>query len=193
MSDHIDTGAGWQADDSPADSPAEASPPASPAMMPAQRPEPSQPAPEPQQAPADEGDDSTAHDLHKARQIRSENHNLRTRLRDTEAERDGLRAVADGLRRGEVERLAAAELQDARDLLDRHDVSEFLDDSGHVDPAKVSAAARALIADRPHTAAPPVVTAPPSNRPIESLTAGASPTRKPDATTWHGALGPLVR
>ena len=187
MTDYDATAGGWQTD-GPAPAEPTTPPSVTPSMMPQQRPEaPATSAVAPEGDEHDDADDFT--DLHAARKIRSENKNLRGRLRDAESERDGLQAVVDGFRRGEVERLAAAELHDARDLLDRHEVGEFLDESGNVDPGKVSAAARALTTERPHMAAPPVVTAPPTDRPIEGLTPGASPQRTPQETTWHSFLG----
>jgi hypothetical protein len=188
------TGDGWQADDA---APVEPSTTPSPAAMP-QRITPPAPAQAQDdaddQGEGDDGDDLTPHDLDKQRQLRNEARNMRKRAKAAEGELDTLRSVVDGLRRGEVERLAAAELNDARDLLDRHELGDFLDEGGNVDPGKVSAAARVLVDERPHMAAPPVVTAPPTNRPIEGLTPGASPQRKAqEATTWAGALGPLVR
>lgn len=176
------TDSGFQPDDAPAATP-------TPAAMPLQLPQAAAVADD-----IDEGDlDGDDFDPdRRVRRARNEARGLRGRLRDTEAERDGLLAVVDGLRRGEVERLAATELVDARDLLDRHAVAEFLDEAGRVDPAKVSTAAKALIADRPHVAAPPVVTVPPTNRPLESLKPGGSPQRQPEPTTWQSALGGLV-
>ncbi|KDF01934.1 hypothetical protein Y900_024145 [Mycolicibacterium aromaticivorans JS19b1 = JCM 16368] len=180
---------GFEADDTPVTPPA----PPSPAGMPRQITQEQQAAADDDLDLDDEPDDDNSLDPdRRLRRARNEARNLRGRLRDTETERDALTAVVDGLRRSEVQRLAAAELADARDLLDRHAVADFLDEAGHVDPAKVSAAARALIADRPHTAAPPVVTAPPTNRPLESLRPGASPEMQPQETTWASALRPLV-
>lgn len=185
MSDTIETtSGGWQADDSPAG--VETTTPPSPALMPQQRPQ----AQAPDDDRGDDADDFT--DLHAARKIRSENRSLRLRMRDAETERDGLRSVVDNLRRSEVERLAAAELHDARDLLDRHELDDFLDEGGHVDPARVRAAAGALIGERPHLAAPPVVTKPPTDRPIEGLIPGGSPVRKPESTTWYSAMRPII-
>lgn len=104
-------------------------------------------------------------------------------------ELEQLRGVVDNLRRGEVERLAAAELRDARDLLDRHQVGDFLDEDGYVDPARVSKAAHALISERPHMAAEPVITRPPTDRPLEGLRPGASPAPQSAGVTWKGAIG----
>jgi hypothetical protein len=194
MSDYTETAAdGWQADDA---APVEPSKPPNPAAMPQRITPPAPAQAEAEDDADDQGDDDldlSPHDLDKQRRLRNEARNLRERAKTAEAERDGLRAVVDNVRRGEVERLAAAELRDVRDLLDRHQLGDFLDEGGNVDPARVTAAARALIGERPHMAAPPVVTAPPTNRPIEGLTPGASPQRKPDETTWASALGPLVR
>jgi hypothetical protein len=196
MSDNIITpdaaGSGWEADTAATVEPS-TPPSVTPAAMPQKV---APPASAPQDDADDQGDDDldlTPHDLDKQRRLRNEARNLRERAKTAEGELETLRTVVDGLRLGEVERLAAAELHDARDLLDRHQLGDFLDEGGHVDPAKVSTAARALIGERPHTAAPPVVTAPPTDRPIDGLIPGASPQRQPQSTTWAGALGPLVR
>ncbi|MBS1693178.1 MAG: hypothetical protein JST91_13265 [Actinobacteria bacterium] len=184
------TDSGWTADDAPAAP--------SPAAMPRQLSTPTtEPDPAPETEPAaDGGDDdqpeASLHDLHRARAIRVENKNLRDRAKAAEQERDSLLNVVDTLRRGEVERLAAQHLRDPRDLLDRTSVAHFLTEDGHVDPNLVTAAAQELIADRPHVAAPPPVTAPPTNRPIEQLTPGASPTPRTEPTSWHSALGRLI-
>jgi len=126
-----------------------------------------------------EGDDSAA------RKARNEARGLRTRLRAAEAELETLRAVADRFHHTEVEQAASGELRDYRDLLDRHDLSEFVVD-GAINADAVRKAANALAVERPHLAA--AAASPPSNRPIETLTPGASPQRPSVATGWHTAL-----
>ncbi len=76
----------------------------------------------------------------------------RTQLRETEAERDQLADRVDGLLRREVNRLAADRLAQADDLLALGPaaLADLLDDeTGTVDPAKVTAAVDALLEDRP--------------------------------------------
>ncbi|QFS91150.1 hypothetical protein FIV07_10330 [Mycobacterium sp. THAF192] len=66
----------------------------------------------------------------------------RERLRETEAERDTLRATVETLQRREVERLAAEHLVKPGSLWTVGvELASLLDDDGAVDPEKVSAAA----------------------------------------------------
>ncbi|OOK64159.1 hypothetical protein BZL30_9220 [Mycobacterium kansasii] len=136
---------GWVAD---ADAPAP-----TPNAMPRRRPQPTQDA----RAGVDErlGDDTDV-DMYYVRKLRSEARGLRTRAQEAETERDTLRAALDAYHRGEVERLAASELRDPRDLLDRHQLDDFIVD-GSISVDAVRTAAQALIADRPHLAAAPPV------------------------------------
>ncbi|WP_255783509.1 hypothetical protein [Mycobacteroides abscessus] len=120
-----------------------------------------------------------------ARKARNEARGLRTRLRAAEAELESLRAVADRFHHTQVEQAASDELRDYRDLLDRHDLSEFIV-GGAIDADAVRKAANALAIERPHLAAAPA--APPTDRPIETLTPGASPQRPPTVAGWHTAL-----
>lgn len=75
----------------------------------------------------------------------------RRRLRDTEAERDGLRSRLETLQRAEAERLAADHLADGTDLwLAGAQLADMLDDDGNLDAAKVAETAAQLGTDRPH-------------------------------------------
>lgn len=75
----------------------------------------------------------------------------RKRLRAVEAERDQLAARLDHLQRGEAERLAAAVLADGGDLWrDGHNITELINDDGHLDPDKVAELASNLVAAHPH-------------------------------------------
>ena len=188
MSDTIDTDtAGWEAD-SPADAPAAPSP----AQMPQHRPQAAQGDGGGQDDEPDRLADDAEVDMQFVRKLRSEAKGLRTRAQIAEDERDGLRTVVDGLRKAEVERLAATELRDARDLLDRHpNVAEFIDEHGHVDAERVIGA-REIAADRPHYARDQVLTAPPTDRPVEGLRSGASPDRKIESPGWAGAIRPII-
>lgn len=180
----LDTGSGWSADTAPADSPAQPSGPPSPASMPPSTSTSAQDDAEPQ----DDADEDDLHDLQRAKQIRAENRNLRSRAKDAEASRDGLLAELNIYRQQQVEAVAREHLRDAGDLLARHEITEFITADGlSVDAVKSAAAA--LAAERPHLAAEPVVTAPPSNRPLEGLRAGASPERAPQAVSWRDVLG----
>lgn len=175
-------GTGWSADTEPADSPAGASAAPSPASMP-----PSTSAGDTETQDGVDADD--LHDLERAKQIRSENRNLRTRAKTAEAERDALAAELQQYRRQQVEAVAREVLRDPADLLDRHaDLSAFTVD-GSLSLDAVRSAAATLVAERPHLAAEPIVTAPPSNRPLEGLRAGASPERTPTSVTWKDVIG----
>ena len=65
----------------------------------------------------------------------------RLQLRETEAERDQLRATVEALQRAEVERLAAKLIQKPTALWSADvELSALLDDAGRVDSTKVDAA-----------------------------------------------------
>ncbi len=69
---------------------------------------------------------------------------FRRQLRDAETERDGLRTQLDTIRRGEVERLAAATVARPGAIWKAGvELADVLDDNGRVDPAKVTEAVRA--------------------------------------------------
>ncbi|WP_179476208.1 hypothetical protein [Mycolicibacterium vinylchloridicum] len=87
----------------------------------------------------DEIDDQDHGDISRVRQQAAR---YRTRLRETEAERDQLRTELDAQRRAVVDWRASNRdggPQVARELLDAAgvDVGQLLDDSGHLDLAKV--------------------------------------------------------
>jgi hypothetical protein len=64
----------------------------------------------------------------------------RTRLRETEAERDSIAGRLTGDQRAEAERLASARLSKASDVwLEGADIAELLDDDVEVDADKVAA------------------------------------------------------
>jgi len=74
----------------------------------------------------------------------------RRRLRDTEAERDGLVARVQAMQRLEVERLVSTDLATPADVwLTDTSMSDLLDDDGEVDPAKVTDAVATVLTDRP--------------------------------------------
>lgn len=67
----------------------------------------------------------------------------RVQLRETEAERDQLRANVEALQRAEVERLASRSIQQPNALWSADvELTSLLDDAGRVDPIKVDAATR---------------------------------------------------
>ena len=74
----------------------------------------------------------------------------RRRLRETETERDGLAERLAGYQRREAERIAGDTLSRGDDLwIATDDVSAVLDDTGAVDPDKVTAAVQAVLDGRP--------------------------------------------
>ncbi|GGO42304.1 hypothetical protein GCM10012287_02860 [Streptomyces daqingensis] len=76
---------------------------------------------------------------------------LRRRLREAERERDALLERVTAFQSAEVERLAAEKLEVAGDLfaVGGIELAGLLAEDGSVDPDKVSAAADALVAERP--------------------------------------------
>ncbi|MCD0181638.1 hypothetical protein [Micrococcus luteus] len=106
----------------------------------------------------------------------------RTRLRETEAERDTVRgqldaahATVERLQRALVETTAASDLVDPADLW-RHggvEVSELLADDGTPDPEKVSAVVSDILAERRHLARP--------RTPRPDMTQGGTGTPPPPA------------
>ena len=74
----------------------------------------------------------------------------RRRLRETETQRDQLSTRVERMQRADVERLAGAHLAKGADVMAfGTDLADLLGDDGEVDPDKVTAAALALLEDRP--------------------------------------------
>lgn len=98
-----------------------------------------------------------AEDQERADNPNREAAKYRRQLREAEAERDQLRETVTGYRRAEVEKHAeAAGMVRGADLFDLGaDLGELLAEDGTVDPEKVTAAATAVLADRPHWRRPP--------------------------------------
>jgi hypothetical protein len=86
--------------------------------------------------------------------LRREAANYRTRLRDTEAERDTLRERVAGYQRAEVEGLVGDRLATPADLFLLADVSDFIGDDGQVDAERVTERIDAALKERPHWAKP---------------------------------------
>lgn len=114
--------------------------------------------PEPTAAtePTDQPDLETAADIDaEAGDDRSKSNKeaakYRRQLRDTETERDGLRDRVAGYERADVERIAGTKLQDGSDLWAAGvNIDDLRDDTGAVDPDKVTAACDQIVAQRPH-------------------------------------------
>lgn len=106
----------------------------------------------------------------------------RSRLRETEGERDALRTTIEGYHRVEAERIAADHLADGADLWrDGAEITELLGDDGRIDAGKVADAARTMVEAHPHwRKAPP-------RRPSQGLSSGNNFGAKPGAD-WATVL-----
>lgn len=145
--------------------------------------------------PADMPEHPVPENLEAAKKLRAENKKLRDRLRALETDHEAAVSRLDGMRHAEVERIAAEHLIDAADIWTAaQDVNNLVDDDGLVDAGKVSEAAQALVAEKPHLGASyRPQNRPPTERPIESLKPGASPSRGQHSTpTWADVFRPLV-
>ena len=114
----------------------------------------------------------------------------RRQLRETQGERDALVEQVNALRRAQINRHAADVLTDHNDLwLDPAiTVDDMLDDTGNVDPGKVSDVLRGVIDRHPSWQAQKV-TPPPTMRPTEQLRGGATPSDQPARqTSWSSFL-----
>lgn len=80
----------------------------------------------------------------------------RVKLRETETERDALKARVGDMQAAEVSRLATGPgaLHDGGDLLLTTQLADLLDDEGNVDPEKVTTAVATLAERKPHLARP---------------------------------------
>jgi hypothetical protein len=155
------------------------------------------PAAMPAHVPERVSDDSLElpQNLEAAKKLRNENKNLRERLRALEGDYEAAVTRLEAVRHNEIQRVAADHLVDPADIWSAPaDLDALTDEYGVVDVAKVTAAAEALLADKPHlgTNYRPVVK-PPTDRPIESLRPGASAPEQKSETTWAGALGARIR
>ena len=159
--------------------------------------EPNEPNDQPTPADDNDADDTTIEDSaldprtrEAFKKLRSENHSLRTRLRDSE-EQVGIASARLSAHHRQVIAAAAkaAGLIDPTDFTAAHpDPSEFLDEFHEVVGDKVAEAAKALIAAKPYLARPPSGP-PPTERPIEGLRPGArAPEDKVPAPTWASAI-----
>lgn len=122
------------------------------------------------------------------KKLRSENHSLRTRLRDSEEQVGIASARLAAHHKAVIEAAAkAAGLIDPSDFTVHHpDPGEFVDEFADVVPDKVTAAAQALLEAKPYLGRPSGP--PPSQRPIESLRSGARPEEPTTAPSWSTAL-----
>ncbi len=84
--------------------------------------------------------------------LRQESGSYRTKLRDTETERDGIRDTLTAQRRTEALAGLSTVLTDPEDVGRYVDTSQLVDDKGQPDPGKYRQAAEQLATDRPHLA-----------------------------------------
>jgi len=83
--------------------------------------------------------------------VRNEAKNLRSRLRDAEAERDGLRASLNTYNRIDASQIAAEYLTDGEDLFRGGvELADLLGEDGTVDDDLVQEAARRVAAEHPN-------------------------------------------
>lgn len=86
----------------------------------------------------------------------------RTRLRDTEAERDALAERLALAQRQNVTTAVAQHFRDASDFWSTTKLDDVLDDEGNVDTERLTAAVNATLAAKPHWRRPASVTEPTS-------------------------------
>ncbi|BDB45385.1 MULTISPECIES: hypothetical protein [Mycobacterium] len=143
----------------------------------------------------DHGDDSLdlPQNLEAAKRLRSENRNLRERLRTLESDYEAAVTRYDAMQMNEVQRVAAEHLIDPADIWTTG--KDFYDEYGMPDPEKIATAATTLLTEKPHLGTNYKPTpAPPSDRPIEGLRPGATPsdyTPEPQPT-WSEAISSRV-
>ena len=123
------------------------------------------------------------------RKLRRESQRLRERLRTAETETERAVTQAEALRHREVERIAAEHLVDPSDVWSTG--TDFTDpETGELDLGLVVEAAKSLTADKPHLARPSTAP-PPSDRPVEGLRAGATPTGQSNPKpSWQSVIRP---
>ncbi|MGW0006041.1 hypothetical protein ACWDT6_19655 [Nocardia grenadensis] len=109
----------------------------------------------------------------------------RLKLRDTEAERDGLRDRVATYERAEVERLVADSLADPSDLwVAGTELDALRGKDGSIDPGKVKAAVTELLEQRPHWKR-----AVKSAAHARNLKSGATSSDDARPTSWQSAFG----
>lgn len=80
----------------------------------------------------------------------SEAAKYRTRLREVEAERDGLTARLSAAQRSVVDSAISNRIRDTDDFWARTDLASLLDDNGDVSREKITAAVDTLLEAKPH-------------------------------------------
>lgn len=131
--------------------------------------------------------DEATDDLGQLRKLRKENKSLRDRLHEADERATTAGERLDQMHRNEIARLASERLHDGSDILADRDLSDFLTDTGQVDPEAISAAVDALAGEKPHLAKPPAGR-PPSETPVSALRSGTGYTGPSEGATWQAAF-----
>ena len=107
----------------------------------------------------------------------------RTRLREAEAQRDALAQRVERFQRNEIEHIARAHLASPADLLtlSGNQLSDYLTESGDIDPEKINADAAVILAERPGLRKPVPATDP---------TQGHGSPAPRDEPSWGALLQP---
>lgn len=144
-------------------------------------------------APADDGTASIA----DVRRLKRENQTLRARAKAAEQQAADITARYNAAQRADVIRLAGEHLDDAEDLFRFHDpeAGALMDalraDDGSIDADLVAEHAARIVEARPKLGVDyqPEPTRPPTDRPLESLRPGASPTDAPaTGASWQQVI-----
>ncbi|MGI5222280.1 hypothetical protein [Nocardia sp. CA-290969] len=113
----------------------------------------------------------------------------RRQLRDTEAERDGLRERVTGYERAEVERLVADSLADPADLwVAGTELDALRAEDGSIDPEKVNKTVAELLEQRPHWKRTTR-----TRYDVGSLRSGATSSGDTLPTSWQSAFGTALK
>lgn len=135
-----------------------------------------------------EGEQTTGTEAQRARR---EAQGLRTRLRETEAERDALSGRLTAMQKQRAEQLVADRLFIAADLWLMTELPDLLGDDGEIDTAKVDAVVATIAAERPIWLRPPAGEV--GTRPSVGLTpANGTPSAAPPAPSWGSVLRPAA-
>lgn len=111
----------------------------------------------------------------------------RRKLRDAEAERDGLIDRLQVMQRSEAERLAASKLADPQDLWrDGAQLADVLDDAGHVDATKLDGLINGVLDAHKHWAR----TTSPAAAPTSEVTANGRIHSGGSANSFEDAFRP---
>lgn len=139
----------------------------------------------------DLSDEQLAANLDAVRQLRSESKKLRERAKLAESGLETASAQIAGLQREKLVDAATGALKDPADFwTEGTTVSSFVND-GKIDQDAVTEHLDQLLKDKPHFAAEPAEPPrPPTERPIASLRAGASPANmtKPEPPKWSDVI-----